>query len=60
MDQVNEEKLEQINEDFKNLYWSWFIVVSQFENDVNRKHPLAPDIIEELQSLVQEDDDADE
>ena len=22
MDQVNEEKLEQINEDFKNLYWS--------------------------------------
>ena len=56
-DQYNENKINQINEDFKNLYWSRFIVVNQFEHDVNRKHPLAPDILEELQQIAQETDE---
>ena len=34
--------------------------MSEFKNEVNRKHPLAPDIIEELQSLPQVNDDANE
>ena len=54
---LNAERIEEINLDFKHLYWSRLIVVDQAvedsgQNVQDRKHALAHDIIEELQALA--------
>ena len=40
--------VDQLLEDFRNLYWTRLMTVEAFEEDVERKYLLGPDIIEEL------------
>ena len=42
------------------MYWSQLIVLDNFEVDVNRKHALAPDIVEELEQMWTEGVEGDE
>ena len=50
-DDLGDQAIQEIKEDFKHLYWSRFIVVDHFEQGADRKFALAPDIIEELEVL---------
>ena len=43
---------EQINQDYRHLYWTRLMLITKYECHEERKWPLGPDIIEECQAVA--------